>query len=536
MISQVNISALGLNIIGDAGNEPTICIDPLAPDRVAIGWRQFDTISSNFRQAGNACSLDGGRTWHNNPVVEPGVFRSDPIMTAGSDGVFYFNTLTQAPEFRCGVSRSLDGGQTWSAPVFAFGGDKTWMTIDRSGGVGEGLLHQAWSTASNPTPGNQYCRSINGGATWSTPSVLAGSAIWGTLTVGLSGELYVVGQSGGQVRVTRSVSAGNPAAPAVVFDPHVVVSLSGPARGIGGAPNPGGLSGQIWIDMDRSNGPHRGRLFVCAVVDPAGVDQADVSLAWSDDGGASWSAPVRVNDDALGANNWQWFAAMSVAPNGRVDVTWNDTHESGNPVLSRLYYASSDDGGVTWTPGLAVSPEFDSTIGYPNQNKMGDYTHQVSDLTGCSLAWAGTFTGGQDVYLARIGAWDCNQNGVDDALDIGVGTAADCNGDGVPDSCQIKAGYVPDGNHNGVPDPCENPCAADMTHAAVAGRPGYGVPNAVLNNDDFFYFIAQFALGNLARADLTTTAVPGSLGYGTPNGVLNNDDFFYYLSLFAAGC
>jgi len=36
--------------------------------------------------------------------------------------------------------------------------------------------------------------------------------------------------------------------------------------------------------------------------------------------------------------------------------------------------------------------------------------------------------------------------------------------------------------------------------------------------------------------DLTTTAIPGSPGYGIPNGILNNDDFFYYLSLFAAGC
>ena len=79
-------------------------------------------------------------------------------------------------------------------------------------------------------------------------------------------------------------------------------------------------------------------------------------------------------------------------------------------------------------------------------------------------------------------------------------------------------------------------CQPDLTTAAVPGQPGYGVPNGVLNNDDFFYYLAQFASGNLAVTDLTTTAVPGSPGYGVPNGVLNNDDFFYYLSLFAAGC
>jgi hypothetical protein len=36
--------------------------------------------------------------------------------------------------------------------------------------------------------------------------------------------------------------------------------------------------------------------------------------------------------------------------------------------------------------------------------------------------------------------------------------------------------------------------------------------------------------------DLTTGAVAGQPGYGVPNGVLNNDDFFYYLAIFSTGC
>ena len=79
-------------------------------------------------------------------------------------------------------------------------------------------------------------------------------------------------------------------------------------------------------------------------------------------------------------------------------------------------------------------------------------------------------------------------------------------------------------------------CRPDLTTTAVPGSAGYGVPNGVLNNDDFFYYLAQFAAGNLAVADMTTTAVPGSAGYGVPNGVINNDDFFFYLSIFAEGC
>lgn len=81
-----------------------------------------------------------------------------------------------------------------------------------------------------------------------------------------------------------------------------------------------------------------------------------------------------------------------------------------------------------------------------------------------------------------------------------------------------------------------NPCRPDLTTTALPGTPGYGTPNGVVNNDDFFFFLSAFSAGNLAIADLTTTALPGSPGYGTPNGILNNDDFFYFLAVFSAGC
>jgi len=79
------------------------------------------------------------------------------------------------------------------------------------------------------------------------------------------------------------------------------------------------------------------------------------------------------------------------------------------------------------------------------------------------------------------------------------------------------------------------PCPADLTTGAVSGMPGYGVPNGVLTNDDFFFYLIQFASGNPA-ADLTNTAVRGSEGFGDPNGIINNDDFFYYLYVFSRGC
>ncbi|GAG53511.1 unnamed protein product, partial [marine sediment metagenome] len=60
---QVNVDLQQNNIVGDAANEPSIAIDPTNPDRMAIGWRQFDTVTSSFRQAGYAYTVDGGATW-----------------------------------------------------------------------------------------------------------------------------------------------------------------------------------------------------------------------------------------------------------------------------------------------------------------------------------------------------------------------------------------------------------------------------------------------------------------------------------------
>ena len=59
---QVNVDAQGNNIVGDAANEPTISVDPTNGNKIAIGWRQFNTWTSNFRQAGYGYTTDAGIT------------------------------------------------------------------------------------------------------------------------------------------------------------------------------------------------------------------------------------------------------------------------------------------------------------------------------------------------------------------------------------------------------------------------------------------------------------------------------------------
>ena len=167
--------------------------------------------------------------------------------------------------------------------------------------------------------------------------------------------------------------------------------------------NPAGLLGQAWIDVDKSGGPGHGNVYVCASVKRiSNSDDGDVMFIKSTDGGNFWTEPIKINDD-LGTSNVQWLGTMSVAPNGRIDVVWLDTRDD-NPGIywSSLYYSYSLDQGDTWSVNERLSDAFDPHVGWPNQNKMGDYFDMVSDESSAHLAWASTLNGEQDVYYGRI--------------------------------------------------------------------------------------------------------------------------------------
>jgi len=465
---QVNVDALGMNMLNDAANEPSIAVDPTAPNRIAIGWRQFDSISSSFREAGVAWSNDGGRTWTFPGPLQNGTFRSDPVLGSHPDGTLLYYSMKG--NFTCDMYRSTDGGMTWPFTVPAFGGDKSWFTVDHTDGIGRGNVYAAWSTAAGPYTGATFMRSVNGGVSFQTPVAFPAPPRWGTLAVDSLGRVFAAGIQSlpydpTTFLVARSSNAQDPSQ-SVVFDQLTYVDLGGVMQ-VSQGPNPGGLLGQVWIDANRSSGPFGGELYILSSVDPPlvpddGNDPLDVHFARSTDGGATWSQWMRVNTDGpnpQGRRAWQWFATMSVAPNGRIDVVWNDTRNAldpQSPTTSELWYSSSEDGGRTWMPEVPLSPPFNHSLGYPSQQKLGDYYHMVSDDVGADLAWAATFTGGQDVYYLRIGDRDCNRNGVGDEKDLAGGVLFDCDGDGVPDSCAIAANAVDDLNRNGVPDSCES--------------------------------------------------------------------------------
>jgi hypothetical protein len=402
---QANVDAAGNNILGDAANEPSIAVDPTDSNKITIGWRQFNTVSSNFRQGGWGYTTDGGVHWTFPGVLENNVFRSDPVLDSNELGTFFYLSLRDT--FCDNIWQSTNGGQSWSNFAGTSGGDKQWFTVDRTGGPGHGFQYQFW-TEFFPCSSGEFSRSIDGGMTWQSPINIPHGVIHGTPDVDTNGNLFIGGEDLNDVTFwcIRSSNAqlGNQTP---VFELVTQVNLGGVR--VGGNVNPGGLTAQIFLAVDRSDGSTNNNVYMlCSVRPPSYTNGTDVMIARSTDGGASFSAPVRINDDAT-TNKWHWFGTFAVAPNGRLDAVWYDTRNAPDNLQSQLFYSYSTDAGATWSPNVPVSASFNPTEGWPQQNKIGDYITIVSDNTGGNVAYSATFNFNpnlgqheQDVYYARV--------------------------------------------------------------------------------------------------------------------------------------
>ena len=464
---------MGNNIVGDAANEPSMVIDPNDPTRIIVGWRHFPSINSNFREAGVSRSLDGGRTWSGAEVIDQGVFRTDPVLDADFDGNFCYYSLLGPALRSCQMFKSTDGGFTWDGPIPARGGDKNWMIVDRSDGIGDGNVYCNWNYQFTCCSSGDFTRSTDEGLTYINPVLTPNRPKWGTLAVAPSGEVYAVGVNPGNLGIfyfNRSSNARDPdQTPGFQLTRQVNV---GGALGFRQSPNPAGLLGQVWVAAPHPHGPNPEDVYILAPVNPSGSDPMDIMFIRSADGGLTWTAPIRVNDDPTGANAWQWFATLSVAPDGRLDAVWNDTRNTGAAGRSETFYAFSIDRGESWSMNIPISIEWNSLIGWPRQNKIGDYYHMISDVAAANLAYAATFNGEQDIYFVRIG--DCNENGIHDGDDIASGRSSDTNGNGIPDECEGICVRDPDWQCDGDVDGDGqvNPVDSGLVQAAFGSTDG----------------------------------------------------------------
>ena len=403
---QVNVDANGNNIVGDAANECTISVDPTNGNKMVIGWRQFNNVTSNFRQGGWGYTTDAGIHWTFPGVLENNVFRSDPVTDSDETGTFFYLSLLET--FCENMYRSTNGGQSWTQlqpESLAGGGDKQWFTIDKTGGPGHGFQYQSSDGINCSGNGVQFQRSTDGGITWQAPIIIPSGPTDGTLDVDTNGNLFIGGE-GNTFSCVRSSNA-QIGGQTPTFD-QVTQNINMGGDLSGGGINPAGLDGMLFLAIDHSGGPTNNNIYMLASVQPPGRSTTDVMFVRSTDDGLTFSAPHRINDDGL-TNKWHWFGTFAVAPNGRLDAVWYDSRNAANNTDSQLFYSWSTDAGVTWSPNVAVSNAFIPSEGYPNQSKIGDYITIVSDNSGGNVAYSATFNFNpnrsqheEDIYYVRV--------------------------------------------------------------------------------------------------------------------------------------
>lgn len=128
-----------------------------------------------------------------------------------------------------------------------------------------------------------------------------------------------------------------------------------------------------------------------------GNGDTDIYLRWSDDGGSSWSAATLI---AAGPHQ-QFWPAVDVQPDGTVDVVWYDNDGNG---LTDVYYAGSDDGGATFSAPLLVTAAPTDWTGTPSNiiPNFGDYIGIFSTQNRTQACWGDGTNGYPAVFVAPV--------------------------------------------------------------------------------------------------------------------------------------
>ncbi|MEX1246693.1 MAG: sialidase family protein [Thermoanaerobaculia bacterium] len=328
-------------------------------------------------------SLDGGHTWERSlvEVATPDQLQSDPWLALDELDRIYYSRLPF-------VSRSDDGGLTWGPmvdihdqPDFA---DKGSIQSD-----GNGTIYESYVNYGPSAPYNMKIiatRSVDGGVTWGPSRVVVNglNPFAPAIASRPNGTAHIVwwqavsaSRPGGNIMVStttdRGLTWGAPVRVNPVRDSAVYFSEPNPKRlpYPWPATNSGGTLFVAWGDKAKG--------------------EYNIDVARSDDGGATWSAPVQVNDTDTGD---QWMAVLAVDANDVLHAAWFD-ERTGN---INLYYANSTDGGRTWSRNLRVTDQ-ETPAG---AHSLGEYLGLAADRNGAAhLVWTDGRDGGSAIYFAR---------------------------------------------------------------------------------------------------------------------------------------
>lgn len=327
--------------------------------------------------------MDGGKNWETSKLRSSyGVF-GDPCIITDKKGNFYYFHLSDPDQKgwfsdklldRIVGQRSSDGGKTWDNGSFM--GERHPKDQDKEWAIANpknGHLYVTWTQfdaydSKDPKDKSNilFSYSKNKGKSWSEAiriNQFSGDCIDDDGTtegavpaVGPKGEIYVAWSLNEKIYFDRSLDKGE-----TWMDEDKVV-----------ADQPGGWTIDI-PGLNRSNGmpillcdvsktETRGNLYVNWADQRNGEDDTDIWVSKSTDGGDSWSAPKRVNDDAAGKQQFLTWMTIDQTTGYLYTVFYDRRNHAG--LETDVYIAYSTDGGESFinkkisespfTPGKAA--------------------------------------------------------------------------------------------------------------------------------------------------------------------------------------
>jgi hypothetical protein len=353
--------------------EPHLAIDPSNPNHLVAAWQQDRLSDGGARGLASSVSVDGGATWS---VPQPTAFSqcgggefaraSDPWLalsgtTALQVGIaFTGSALAAGARSAVLVSRSADGGYSWG-PSFALANDdgsqyfndKESLTIDPTD---PRYVYAVWDRLDLSDNGPaMLARSTDGGLNWSAPRVIYDPGGSGRQTIG---NVVVVAPNGvvfdfftelatnpaggtsGHLAVIRSMDKGlSWSAPVPIAD------LLSVGTRVPSMPATAVRAGEVLATFAAD--PRDGTLYA-AWQDSrfSGGDYDSIAMAWSQDGGNTWSAPSRVNADASAP---AFTPTLAVLPDGTVGIAYYDFRQAGTATFQPTdFWLAATRDRVSW--------------------------------------------------------------------------------------------------------------------------------------------------------------------------------------------
>src|SRR5207253_9962489 len=383
-----------VNVSATTGNqaESFVNVNPTNTNNLVATSNDPDTPSI-FR----AYSTDAGATWTRGTVAT-GVACCDGQAAWDTFGNLFLVYINNSGN-QINVILSTDGGVTFSAPVTAGTG-----SIDQpSIAVGNGSVWVDWNQS-----GSMVARGapVTGLGVWgpfnAQQAIQSATGSFGGIAVG-------PGPGGGKVIVTYQNPYGDEG-PSTIYanvDADGLGAGGFGARGTVSATNVGGFdyipaqsersidaeAGVVW---DATGGSFNNRIYLVYTDETVNENNdTDIMMRTSTDDGATWSAAVRVNDDATTRSQFLPYVALDPTT-GTVGVGFhdcrNDDGVSGTnniPNDDAEYFGTfSTDGGVTWAPNMRLSGGFSNATDSANGIDYGDYVGQSALAGKLYTVWA----------------------------------------------------------------------------------------------------------------------------------------------------